>query len=51
VKERDTIHELWNPLCKAWFPQGEDDPEITVIRIDVDNAEYWEAPANAVVRL
>ncbi len=49
-KNRDTIHELWNPLYKAWFPQGEHDPEITLIRVYVDHAEYWEAPANAVVR-
>jgi general stress protein 26 len=45
-----TIHELWNPMYKAWFPEGKDDPAITVIRVDVDHAEYWEAPANAIVR-
>jgi general stress protein 26 len=49
-KDRATIHELWNPLYKAWFPNGENDPEITVIRVNVDQAEYWEAPANAVMR-
>jgi general stress protein 26 len=49
-KDKATIHELWNPLYKAWFPDGEEDPEITVIRVDVDQAEYWEAPSNSVVR-
>jgi general stress protein 26 len=49
-KDRATIHELWNPLYKAWFPEGEGDPQITVIRVTVDHAEYWEAPANAAVR-
>jgi general stress protein 26 len=49
-KDRVTIHELWNPLYKAWFPNGENDPQITVIRVNVDQAEYWEAPANAVIR-
>ena len=49
-KDRATIHHLWNPLYKAWFPEGEDDPAITVIRVVVDHAEYWEAPANAVLR-
>jgi general stress protein 26 len=49
-KDRETIHKLWNPLYKAWFPQGEDDPQITVIRVDVDEAEYWDAPANGLVR-
>jgi general stress protein 26 len=49
-KDHATIHELWNPLYKAWFPEGEHDPQITVIRVSVDRAEYWEAPSNAVIR-
>jgi general stress protein 26 len=49
-KDPAAIHELWNPLYKAWFPNGENDPEITVIRVNVDQAEYWEAPGNAVMR-
>lgn len=49
-KDRATIRELWSPLYKAWFPEGENDPEISVIRIEVDHAEYWDAPANAVLR-
>ena len=49
-KDRATVHTLWNPLYKAWFPEGENDPAITVIRVEVDHAEYWEAPSNAIVR-
>jgi general stress protein 26 len=49
-KDRATIHKLWNPLYKAWFPQGEEDPQITVIRVEVDEAEYWDAPGNGLVR-
>ena len=25
-RDEAKIHELWNPMYKAWFPQGEDDP-------------------------
>ena len=49
-KDRAKIDELWNPSYKAWFPQGKDDPEITVIRVNADEAEYWEAPSNAIIR-
>jgi general stress protein 26 len=49
-KDREKIDELWNPLYKAWFPEGKDDPEVTVIKVQVEDAEYWEAPANAIVR-
>lgn len=49
-KDRAKIDELWNASYKAWFPQGKDDPEITVIRVTADEAEYWEASSNAIVR-
>ena len=49
-KDREKIHELWRPMHAIWFPKGKDDPEITVIRIAVDSAEYWESPGNELVR-
>ena len=49
-QDRSKIDELWSPLHKAWFPEGKDDPEITVLVVRVKEAEYWEAPANAIVR-
>jgi general stress protein 26 len=48
--DRSKIHELWNPLYKAWFPNGEEDPEIAVLRVVVEDAEYWDAPSNALAR-
>src|SRR5438552_2565870 len=27
VKDRKKAEELWNPLYKAWFPKGLDDPD------------------------
>ncbi|MEO6803652.1 MAG: pyridoxamine 5'-phosphate oxidase family protein [Granulicella sp.] len=47
--DRAKIHELWSPLYKAWFPKGEDDPEITVLRVEVTEAQYWEASSSKLV--
>ena len=49
-RDRTKIEELWNPMYQAWFPNGKEDPEISVLRVDVDRAEYWDAPSNAIVR-
>ena len=48
--DRALIAALWNPMYKAWFPEGASDPEIRVLRIRVEQAEYWDAPASALVR-
>ena len=42
-QDRAKIEELWNPLYRAWFSKGQDDPEITVLRIDVSEADFWKA--------
>jgi general stress protein 26 len=49
-RDRRKIHELWNPMYRAWFPGGEDDPQISVLRVDVTEAEYWEASDSKIVR-
>jgi general stress protein 26 len=49
-QDRGKIHELWNPMYKAWFPAGEDDPNIAVLRIDINEADYWEASSSRIVR-
>jgi general stress protein 26 len=49
-QDRAKIHELWNPMYKAWFTGGEDDPGIDVLRVNVTEAEYWEASESKIVR-
>lgn len=51
VKDRDKARELWNPMYKAWFPEGLDDPHLALIRVDVSTAEYWDSPSNKMVQL
>lgn len=51
VRDRDKNEELWNPLYKVWFPGGLDDPELALLRVDVEKAEYWDTPSSKVVQL
>jgi general stress protein 26 len=48
-RDQAKIHELWNPMFKAWFPEGEDDPQIAVIQVNVYEAQYWEASSSKLV--
>ncbi|CAN5449678.1 pyridoxamine 5'-phosphate oxidase family protein [soil metagenome] len=49
-QDKAKIHELWNPMYKAWFPQGEDDPQIAVLRVEISEAQYWEASDSKLIR-
>jgi len=48
-RDKTKIHELWNPMFKAWFPEGENDPNIAVLKVEIDEAEYWEASSSRLV--
>ncbi len=42
VSDRAKIEELWKETWKVWFPKGKTDPAIALIRVDVDDAEFWD---------
>ena len=42
VHDRAKVDELWNTFAEAWFPEGKDDPHLALIRVDVEQAQYWE---------
>ncbi len=51
VTDRAKIKELWNPLMTAWFPKGLEDPELCLIRVSAESAEYWDAPSSTIVHV
>jgi len=40
--DRRRIKELWEPVMKTWFTEGEDDPRITVIKVEPEGGYYWD---------
>ncbi len=48
-QDKKKIEELWNPLNKAWFKEGKDDPNISLIKVSNINAYYWDTKGNAMI--
>lgn len=42
INDRAKAQELWSPFLRAWFT-GWDDPTLRLIRVDADEAEYWDS--------
>ncbi|MFC7532656.1 pyridoxamine 5'-phosphate oxidase family protein [Actinoplanes sp. GCM10030250] len=49
VENRAKAEELWNPLLKAWFPDGLETPNLTLVKVTAQTAEYWEAAHSSKV--
>jgi general stress protein 26 len=44
VTDRQLIHDMWNQVVEAWFPDGPDTPEVVLLHVNSDSAEYWASP-------
>jgi general stress protein 26 len=42
VDDRQKLAQLWKTEWKVWFPDGQDDPKIRLLRIDGHTGEYWD---------
>jgi general stress protein 26 len=51
VDDEVKLRELWNTFAEAWLPGGPEDPNAVLIKVDVDEAEYWDTPGGKVASL
>jgi general stress protein 26 len=42
VGDRQKIAELWDEALEPWFPDGLNDPELQLIRVDLEHADFWD---------
>jgi general stress protein 26 len=51
VRDRQRMEALWSPWFRTWFPHGLDEPNLALLKVDVEKAEYWDAPSSTMVQL
>ena len=49
VRDHGKIQELWAEPVRIWFPEGPEDPNLALICVHADSAEYWDAPSRSFV--
>ncbi len=42
------IEKYWNPVVAAWYPEGKSDPRLTMLCLDVQDAQVWLNEAGPV---
>lgn len=40
---RERIDRYWNPMVAAWYPEGKDDPYLTMLKLEGRSAAVWIA--------
>lgn len=48
VEDQDKLDELWSPVYNAFYENGKEDPNVQLIKVVPNGAEYWIS-GNSVV--
>ncbi|MEV4999500.1 pyridoxamine 5'-phosphate oxidase family protein [Nocardioides sp. LML1-1-1.1] len=51
VEDQAKLEELWTTFAEAWMPEGPEDPNAVLLRVDVEQGEYWDTPGGKVASL
>ena len=50
VTDKAKMEELWSPILKAWFPKGLYEPDIILLKVNANQAEYWDSASSSLVQ-
>ena len=42
------IDQYWSPFVAAWFPEGKDDPDLIMMKMDASDARIWASKRGPV---
>jgi general stress protein 26 len=51
VRDRARMRSLWTAWVEPWFPRGVDDPDLALLCVQIEQAEYWDAPESRMQRM
>lgn len=46
VKDRNKMRELWKPELQTWFPKGLDEPDIALLKVNINQVNYWDSTSS-----
>jgi general stress protein 26 len=51
IEDQAKKEALFTAAAKAWFPKGVSDPDLGLIAVTIDKAEYWDIKENKATQL
>lgn len=51
VEDMAKKEQLWSKITEAWFPAGVSDPNLALVRVSIDHANYWDVDESKLVQL
>lgn len=48
TRDRARMRAFWSPAVSAWFSGGLDDPELALIEVVPESAQYWDSSSSTM---
>lgn len=42
------MHKYWSPMFSAWFPKGLEEPELRLIEVEAESAQYRDSTSSSM---
>ena len=49
LRDSSKARDLWSAEAQAWWPKGPADPDVRLLHVIPENAEYWDTRGNSSV--
>jgi general stress protein 26 len=50
VTDKQQIKDKWSPVVKAYFPEGTEDPNLALMKVQPTDVYYWEAETGKMMQ-
>jgi general stress protein 26 len=51
LRDPALTEQLWSPAAKVWFPKGPADPDLALLAVDIEHAEYRDVKESKMTQL
>ena len=51
VRDHAKAKQLWKPVYGTWFPKGIEDPNLILLKVQVQEADYWHTDESRMVKV
>jgi general stress protein 26 len=50
ITDKQQLKDKWSPIVKAWFPDGVEDPNLALLKLQPTECYYWDSEAGKMVQ-
>jgi general stress protein 26 len=51
IDDPELKDQLWDPILENWFPAGNSDRDVQLLKVTVEGAEYWDSETSEMINL